>query len=796
MSGSKPDAIRDPERLRALEASGILRENHPTLHRITRLARRILDVPVVQINVITEDRQIPVSWSGRSDFADTAPLAHSHCKTIVGTAAPFVVSDARNDERVREHPLTAAGAASYLGVPFSTREGEILGALCVIDFEPREWKSEDIRILEELAADVLELPLMDRRVREVTERSDALERSEAKFRLVTESIEGVFWIFDPDFRRAIYVSPQYQELWGHSLERVYRDSRAFLEGVHPEDRARVLGAMDGMREGEVDRLEFRVVQPDGRTLWAESRGFPVRDEKGKTTRVVGFTHDITERKRSEARNRQLAAAIESLSEGICIARLDGTVIFSNSAHVQLFGYDPEGEPPALEDFVAEGDAEVWSASVETALREGTWQGRLTLQPLDGSEAIPMAIMLGSVRGALDEALLFCVTRDIREELQRETQLRRAERLASIGTLIGGVAHELNNPLHAIQSFAELLLDEVNSESARADLVTISREAVRAAKIVSDLRMLARGTQQEAGERSRVDLNDVVRHVLNTRRYHLEARNVELREDLTRAPVVVMAEKGQLEQVVLNLVVNAEQAMEEMERDSLLIIRTRPNDSGVSLHVIDNGPGIPGEHLERIFDPFWTTKEPGEGTGLGLSLVLSIVTEHSGTVHVDSEIGKGTAFRIELPTVSEESEGPAPEKRFAPAARPLRVLIVDDEETIRSVFHRYLERRGHQVEEAERGEEALETILAAHAAGEDFDVIVSDLRMPGMGGDELFRTLRDEGSGLQHRMLFMTGDAVGGDAARILATLEAPVIYKPIGLAEAAAEIERHAERRR
>lgn len=382
-----------------------------------------------------------------------------------------------------------------------------------------------------------------------------------------------------------------------------------------------------------------------------------------------------------------------------------------------------------------------------------------------------------------------IARDITGEAARERQLRRAERLASLGTLVGGVAHELNNPLHSIVSFAELLLEAPRAEEEREDLETIQREAERAASIVSDLRLLARRTQDEPEARVPVDLNDVVRHVLRTRRYALETRTVEVREELAPDLPPVLGERGPLEQVVINLVVNAEQAMESQTHRRLLI-RTRFTEDSVTLEIADTGPGIPESHQDQIFDPFFTTKAPGEGAGLGLSLVHRTVGDHGGAVHVESDPGTDTTFWVTLPVAPDMAPGTEQPAPAAGPGTPLRILVVDDEPAVRQAVTRYLvRRRGHTVDEAADGAEALRMI---ETGGVDYHVIVSDLRMPGLGGDQLFARLQAGGTGLDRRMLFLTGDVASGDAARLLAAADAPVIYKPVPLAALADRVERHA----
>jgi CheY-like chemotaxis protein/anti-sigma regulatory factor (Ser/Thr protein kinase) len=254
----------------------------------------------------------------------------------------------------------------------------------------------------------------------------------------------------------------------------------------------------------------------------------------------------------------------------------------------------------------------------------------------------------------------------------------------------------------------------------------------------------------------------------------------------------MADRSRLEQVVLNLVVNAEQAMVTTATSGTLSVRTRSGPRSVSLCVEDSGPGIPREHQEQIFDAFWTTKAPGEGTGLGLSLVHGIIQDLGGEIRVDSEPGQGACFTIVLPHAGLSVAGSAPTLAPTPAApgRALRVLVVDDEASIRSTLSRYLKRRGHHVEEAAEGEAALQQLARASEQGSRFDVIVSDLRMPGLDGGQLLQQLRADASGMEDRLIFLTGDAANPDAERMLRGAGTPVILKPFDFGRMEALIER------
>jgi two-component system NtrC family sensor kinase len=621
---------------------------------------------------------------------------------------------------------------------------------------------------------------------DVTEQIRAQERlrtAEAHYRRLVENSPQAIYAVDAEGRFA-ELNPAGERL----LERAAEDviGQHFGAVLAPAEREGMEAVFERMISGEVSSTEFRerIRRPSGEERLLQITQTAILEDNS-VLGVHGIARDITEERAQEQRMRLLAAALDRLPEGVSIVAPEQGFLYANAAHARLLGYAPERfSEVSPEVFLPDQAArEQLSLLMRTVHNEGSWSGRIQRKRLSDGQVIMLDTITGRVEDAGRE-LFFTIVRDATEAIAREQHLRRTERLASVGTLIGGVAHELNNPLHAIRNFAELMLLEKRDADDLEALQIIQREADRAAKVVSNLRLIARETQHKEAERTAVDLNDIVRHVLKVRRYSLETRNVEIREDLARNLPPVLANRSEIEQVVLNLVVNAEQAMQEQMEPRRLILRTRRTAEGASVYVVDSGPGIPPQHLERIFDPFFTTKSPGEGTGLGLSLAHSIVTEYGGEIHVDSEPGKGTAFRVDLPRAPTENR---PDRDAAvPAAptRSLRILVVDDEDAIRRVSMRFLERLGHRVDAAAEGGEALRLLEQA-----DYDVILSDLRMPGLGGEELFTRLREQGRGMERRLIFVTGDTASAQAARVTSEADVPVLVKPVPFEELVRAVE-------
>jgi two-component system NtrC family sensor kinase len=363
-------------------------------------------------------------------------------------------------------------------------------------------------------------------------------------------------------------------------------------------------------------------------------------------------------------------------------------------------------------------------------------------------------------------------RDITEEKVLRAQLLQTEKLAAIGQLVSGVAHELNNPLTSVMGYAQLLQAADVSEDVRDDLRRVYQESQRSARIIRSLLTFAR---KETAEKLYIDINKVLVNTINLRSYQLKVDNVELVRQLDEHLPWTMTAPHQLQQVFLNLINNAHQAMLDYRGGGRLVVRSETNGEVIRVKVVDNGPGIPEDTLSKIFDPFFTTKEVGRGTGLGLSIAFGIVRDHGGRIWAESEVGSGTAFTVELPILEppvDTLRQPQPTKNMGPYPGN-RILVVDDEEEILRLISRILQQRGHQVVAVQTAEASLDTL-----ANEEYDVIICDVRMPGMGGQELYLHLRSEHPELLKRLIFTTGDTISSSTRAFLQNVETPYVSKP------------------
>jgi two-component system NtrC family sensor kinase len=366
---------------------------------------------------------------------------------------------------------------------------------------------------------------------------------------------------------------------------------------------------------------------------------------------------------------------------------------------------------------------------------------------------PLELFAGQMAHAIEKKRVDQHVQKMQERLRMaQEQLMQAEKMSAIGQLVSGVAHELNNPLAGIMGFAQLLLNGELNQKNRKNLERIYNEAVRCQKIVQNLLTFSRRHRPEKTYRS---LNEAIDGVLELRAYQLQVDNIEVVRRYDLKLKQTMFDFHQLQQVVLNLVNNAHQAMMDVhDRPRRLTITTAREGPMLRASFSDTGTGISRDRLDRIFDPFFTTKKEGKGTGLGLSLSRAIIKEHQGKLAVESTLGQGTTFHIELPILEMEHAGAAPagEEGPSPPLEPMRLLVVDDEMILVELLVEFLKGAGHRVDSAGDGRKGLEL-----AGRRDYDVILSDLKMPGLDGQGFYERLVKDKPEMARRFIFTTGD---------------------------------------
>ena len=362
-------------------------------------------------------------------------------------------------------------------------------------------------------------------------------------------------------------------------------------------------------------------------------------------------------------------------------------------------------------------------------------------------------------------------------LQQEA-LYQSEKLAAMGSLLSGVAHELNNPLAAVLMHADLLREELGHSPLLELVDEVTRAAERCKRLVRSFLTLAR---QHTPERTAIALNTVVSDTFELLAYALRVDNITVHLQLAEQLPLLWADANQIQQVITNLITNAHQALREssVQRELTLTTQCDPTRTLVTLTVTDTGPGVPPALQARIFEPFFTTKPIGIGTGLGLSLCRGIIERHGGTVTVTSQPGQGTTFRVELPVETVYAPVPTfPDPERGSAGSDKSILIIDDEPSIASGLKRLLSRDGYTVETVANGRMALMK-LREHS----YDLLLSDMRMPEIDGPSLYRTLERQYPHLLRRVIFLTGDTLNPETKLFLDQSAAPCLTKPCTVAE-------------
>lgn len=448
--------------------------------------------------------------------------------------------------------------------------------------------------------------------------------------------------------------------WNPSAERIFGFTAEEALGKHPYD-------IIVLKEAQlhVDNIWCRLLKgdetahsinenttKDGHTIICDWSNTPLKKADGTVSGVLSMIQDITEHKRAEEALRQseekLRLTFESVTEGITVSDLEGKIVQVNEAVIKMHGYDNKEEliGRSAFDLIAEKDHARAMENLKRTLEEGyssTIECTFLIKDKDEFPAELNAAVLMDVSG--NPVGFVAITRDITERKQMEAQLIVTDRLASVGELASGIAHELNNPLTGVIGFSQLLLEKDVSNDVKEDIKVIYIEAQRAAQVVKGLLTFAR---KHAPVKQPVNIDSIIEKVQELRAYEQKVSNIRANTQFIPALPEVMADYFQLQQVFLNIIINAEHFMIEAHGKGTLTITTERIGDIIKASFTDDGPGIPKGDMGHLFDPFFTTKEVGKGTGLGLSICHGIITEHGGRIYAESELGKGATFVVELP----------------------------------------------------------------------------------------------------------------------------------------------------
>ncbi len=562
------------------------------------------------------------------------------------------------------------------------------------------------------------------RRRAVTET--AFRRSEALFRLIAENTSDLVALLDLDLHFN-YASPSHHPVLGYAPEEITATSRAVP--FHPEEETLLRETIkSALTSRDSKRCEVRLRHKNGQWLFFESVIGGIFDH-GNSEQVLVVSRDISERKRAEQENRKLAAFAQFNPNPVLEFAADGDLGYFNGAALEMAKSLQHDHPQAI---LPQDTA----AIVRMCLATG--ENRLHLQTVMKGRTFSWSFF-----PILRSQMVHCYAEDITESLNMETQLRQAQKMDSVGQLAAGVAHDFNNILTIIQGHAGLMLSGEEIESTLADSARqISLAADRAASLTRQLLMFSR---KQVMQPRLVDLNEIIVNV-STMLRSLVGEQVSLRRNTSANLPPIHADPGMVEQVLVNLVVNARDAMPKggallidtfaMEIDEDYVHHHPQAHKGyfVGLSVSDTGSGMEVATLDRIFEPFFTTKEIGKGTGLGLATVYGIVKQHQGWIEVESGLGRGTTFKIFVPASSKARAGPNGNKpQEAPGGKET-ILVVEDEGALRELVEEVLRKKGYTVLKAATGAQALK-VWQHHK--DQIDLLLTDMMMPeGVSGREL------------------------------------------------------------
>ncbi len=640
-------------------------------------------------------------------------------------------------------------------------------------------------------------------IRDISERVQARAEQERLNRLLeaaVSSMPAAFCMTDAD-DRLLLCNEIYAQAFGMRPQQ--------LVGLRRRDTVRMLlpllASFDGLPIGQEPGFEERMLQrlrgadrepveiglKDGRwmLIWG------TRTSDGN---IIHVRTDITASKRAEASVLESHAVVRQVLDacpvpvGMTRAE-DSRVLYESPASKALYGRDPDNRPAfGVDSFAERRDRDHYLALLRERGQVDSYEVRMRRS--DGSEFLAaLSARLVEFRG---EQVIVSSTFDLTERRQLEAEmayqrdaLHQNEKLAAMGSLLAGVAHELNNPLSVVVGQALLMRETAKDPAVQGRAEKIGAAADRCARIVKSFLAMARQRPQVSRP---VRLSDVVAQSLELTGYALRASGIEVRLRLPGDLPEVWGDADQLVQVLTNLIINAEQALKGRPEKRSLTISTshRPSRGELVLKVKDNGPGIAEELQRRIFEPFFTTKEVGSGTGIGLAFCHRVVESHRGRIKVESEPGKGASFVVVLPVASLRGSVAQEAGAAAPIGGRRSALVIDDEEEVAEVIEQILLSDGFQVTRAGSGESALSTLARG-----SFDVILSDLRMPGLDGGQLYDHLAAERPALLERLGFVTGDTVSPDARRFLERARRPVVEKPIAPQDIRALVRRLMEER-
>jgi PAS domain S-box-containing protein len=583
---------------------------------------------------------------------------------------------------------------------------------------------------------------------ESKQAEESLRESEARLKLALEAANMGIWDWNLSTGERLW-SPNMGPLYGLPSGTLCPSFEDLVSSIHPEDRDAFTQAVNNSIQHKVEfAIEYRAIWPDGSLHWLGSRGQVYYNNSGQPLRMIGTTRDISDRKQAEQQIAEQASLLDIATDAIFVRDFEHQILYWNHGAQRMFGWEKHevlGQN-ANQLFYGSPSPSILQMPLKTVIKSGSWQGELRKRTKSGQEIIVESRWTLMLDSDGQPKSILIVDTDITQKKQLQEQFFRIQRLESIGTLAGGIAHDINNILTPILGAAQVLKGRLAQDPERYQqmLNMIENNAKRGSALVKQVLSFARGFK---GERTIIQVRHLITEILQVAKQTFP-RIIEFRAHIPEDLWPVSGDSTQLHQVLMNLVVNARDAMPQggtltisAVNQHLDEVYTRMNleatvGNYIVITVADTGMGMEPEVLERIFEPFFTTKDVGTGTGLGLSTVRGIVKSHGGFVRVSSQVGQGTEFNIFLPAV-EDLPAPEPDALEIPQGRGELILVVDDEANILDVAKIILESHNYQTVIASNGVEAI-AIYAKYK--EKISAVLMNMLMPEMDGTTAIRTI--------------------------------------------------------